>query len=436
MVLSALIAEKVLAAEAKQNGLSHTESDQWIFEHLREAMIEQLRRDSVENTISVSDEELQREYLNLLKKIGAKIVLTKDSLAAKKISDQLKGGKPLEQAISAEPGSVLSVTEKIFSWPVENTQIEAQLYQLDRGGISAPIRVQGGYMLIKVDKVEDVGKPSEKDFENRIPALRDHLLRRKIESRYIRFYRNRLEQKLGLVDHRLVASALEMILPELEFHQSSTGNPFGNMKALPDKIFQPVNERLKDIGRQTAVRFPSGERWTVHQLFTRLKYGPYAFNYKDQEAFEKSFWYNVQLLLEHQAIYELAKERGYEEHPEVKKEAAMWKSYYMAQAFRYELLKNVRTDSAAVSRPKNDSLTPLQEKRLQVVDDFLAEAITRHDVEINKKVFNDLTLNKTDMLVMKRHFAHRLIAPRLQPLTWLTRWQRQMDRLYRKFGIS
>ena len=436
VALSALIAEKLLAAEAHRKGFTNPESERWIEEHLREAMIEQLRRDSVEKEITVTDEELRREYRKALKKIRAKFYLCSDSLAAVQVAQRLKSGASGQQAVAGVRQKLVTVTQKEYAWPVENEHMEKLIYNLHEGEINPPQRVREGFLVAQVQKVATVSKPSQQDFESRLPALRDHLLRRKIKARYTHFYRKQLVGRLGAVDWTVLSAALEKILPEIDFHQPKTATPFGQMKSLPDRIVELPENVLKNLARRVAVRFPSGKQWTVRQLFSRIKYGPYAFNYSDPEKFRKSFRDNVRLLLEHQAIYEMADELGYRENPQVVREAAMWNSYYTAQAFRYHLLSDLKTtEPPEKNRPEGD-LTPLQEKRLQFMDEFLTSALARHEVIINQKVFAEWTAPKTDMLVMKRHFAHRLIAPRLQPLTRLIRWQKQIDRLYRKYGIG
>ena len=436
--LASVIAEKLLSREAKKQSYLPQKVKRLIAAHKREAIIEQLRRDSVESQIRISEKELNAEYMKALKEITVEYFEFDKLSSARAFRAKLSKGFSLQEIREGDKrfAGIKAAVKKKLQWPISNPVLEPVVYQLKLNEISEPLFDKGRYYLVKVRAVKNTNTANSADFKNRKNALEDHILRRKIKERYTTFFYRHLQSRLGSVNHTAVDEALDDLAMQIDFRRPSPSRPFGEFKGLSADLYLSTDLQAKQRVSTPAVKFPSAETWTLQELFRNLKTGPYAFNYSDINAFKKSFLNNINLLLEHQALYEMARELDYEVNENVRKETAMWQSYYSAASFRHHLLEPLDSPQSGGAHTGNGNLSAIQKKRLDFMDKYLSALISQYEIDINKSAFMELQLKKQDMLLMKSHFAHRLVAPLLEPLEGMPHWQKKINILFTKFGIN
>ncbi|MGD9899266.1 MAG: hypothetical protein AB7T22_09090 [Calditrichaceae bacterium] len=439
IVLSSLIAEKILSLENEEKSRVNENVNLLIRQHLREAMIEQFRRDSVESRIEISDAELQHEYQKSLREIDIRYIAFDSLNAALEVKSKIDSGISFEAAVrdymKNRGWSAESIPSKKIQWANEDYDLEEKIYKLKYDEISNVIKAHGEYYLIKIDDIKIIGKQSQADYKNRLPALEDRILRNKIKKQYRAVYQRTILKESGNVEWENLKTAAKLVSDEIEFSKNDpvqTG-PI-EYKPLPENIYLNRQTILNDLKNNTAVNFPDGSTWTFQELMVQLKYGPYAFDFSNRESFINSFIQNVRLLMEHEAVYKLANKNGYEQNKLVRDEFLMWKSYYQANSFRYDLLKEL--DSNITSNNLQPENQAIEEKRLEYFDAKLTSYAENYKILINKAVYDTVSLNKLDMVVRKSHFANRLVSPRLEPLIGLPLWQKKMDSLFRRYEIN
>jgi len=440
-VLAALIAEKMLSQEAEKHNKIQPDVKIKIREHEREAMIEELRRDSVEKTIRINDAELQKEYNRSLQEIEAEIFAFNCKANAIEVRRRMLNGEAFGQALAEvlprSPKAGQAMIHKKLTWPITNAALEAHVYSMKEKQVSPPIFINGKYYLLYVQSVKKIGRASRADFNDRRKALEDHIMRRKIRIKYTAFFRRRLVPALGRLNRKIVYKALNLLAKEIVYSAKKPSRPFAEFHSLPDDVNLAVRSFLPEIASATAVTFPSGKVWNTKALFQKLQYGPYAFDYSGPKRFKESFIKNTELLLEHQAIYQLARAKVYAEKKQVRLESAMWDSYYKAAGYRHYLLAHAGFTAWGDSTVKNkNGLTRIQQERLDFMDRYLSRLLGRYQIKINQDKFKALQPQKLDMVMMKSHFAHRLVAPMLEPLEGLPLWQRKINDLFRTSGIQ
>ncbi len=408
-IVSSLIAQQLLAIDADETGFCDSTIDKRIEAHFRESVIENFRTDSVEKTIQVNIGELKKEYLRSLQEIEITYYLLEAERKQK-------------------------VNTKKLTWPIQDTVLENTVYSLKEGQESKPIRTGNGVFSIKVLQKNRLSNPTAQDFNNRKQALSDHIRRRKIRQEYTRLFHDQIEPLMGTI-HRKAYDALSTLLAEkLTAHAKQPPRLFGSEKELPDKVVLEHGFLARKFQSRPIISFPSGQTWTIKKVLEALKYGPYVFNYSNPQSFKQSLNYNTELLLEHQALYEAAIKAGYGNDIRVQREAEMWDRYYKATAHRYQLLTRFGREDR---RPKTDgTLTNVQQKRLEFIDKYLVDLLDEYKVSINREEFNGLNPKKTDMVLMKSHFAHRLVVPLVEPLNGLPAWQKEMAKLFHSYHIQ
>ena len=444
IVLSSLIAEKLLAIESINSTGLNDDIQSRIDQHKREAMIEQFRRDSVENKINITDSELRNEYQKALKEITIKFVAFQSQDKAYQVKQNILTGKSFDQAVKnymTEQGwGDESIPEKTIKWNTESYELEKTLYELKPGDISNPININGDYYLIKIKDIKSTQNPSEADFRDRLPALKDYLIKEKVKIKYTNFFKNQIEPIMGRADWQKLEYAFDVITNEIKFDKNESQlNPLPKDKGLSDEIYLNYQARQSQLENMIVIEFPDQSNWDFKKLIYVLKYGPFAFNYKNKTAFKKSFKYNIQLALEYNAVYQLAEKAGYGQNNNVLQDTQIWESYYRANNFRHNILRKAELNKFPADSElfvNNAQFTPRELFRLNFIDQYLQTILKVHNIKINKKKYDTLNLEKTDMVVMKKHFANRMVIPLTEPLSSLPKWQNAIYEIFKKYGIT
>lgn len=433
IVLSSLIAEKILYLESEKNGLTNENIVEINQQYLKEYMIEHFRRDSVENLIEVSEDELIREYQKSIKEYDIKFVAFQSLDEAVRVKKEIDSTNSFEKPVRKYMNSMgwmnESIPEKKVIWGNEKYELEENIYSLGENQVSNPISAHGEYYLIKAEKIHSVNQPGENDFFRRKPALQDRIIRHKIKQRYSKLFETKLKPRMGSVDWQKMRLVVDVISGEIDFNEKSDQQSLNENKPLSEVKYQSALERIQQNLEEDVIDFPNGKSWSIKDVLKNLDLGPYAFNFKNETLFRRSFARNIELMLEHQAVFEIAQELGYSENRMVQRQYKMWKSYYSSQSQRFAVLDTIAASAGDTIKYKNAKVNPLQNKRLKIMDSYLANIVKEYEIKINKKLFDTINLNKQDMVVSKSHFANRLIAPPLEPLFGLPLWQKKFEQI-------
>ena len=443
IILSTLIAEKLLALESSNSADISDDIKTRIDQHKKEVMIEQFRRDSIENKIRVNNSELRMEYQKTLREVDIQYVAFSTFDEASITKNEIDNGEAYEKSIKKymkkQGWQNEAIPEKTVKWNSESYDLEEKIFALSSGEVSKPININGDYYLIKVKRIRTNQNPNNTDFSNRLPALKDRILKKKIEEKYRKFFNQHIADRLGSVNWKTLDEIFELITKDVKYNQnSSPTHPFSDDKALSNEVYQNYETQQSQLQNIDVVNFPSGSNWKMKELMKTLKYGPFAFNYKNKIAFKKSFKQNVLLALEFEAIYQLAKEADYEKNQQVSVDTKIWAAYYRASDYRYQTINKALSEiymNDSTQYISNSQLTSRQQFRLEFFDDYLCTLAEKYQIKINQEKYNTIKLDKTDMVVMKTHFANRLIAPLTEPLTGLPQWRNTVDSIFKKSEI-
>ncbi len=264
------ITDEALSAHYEQTRSQYMTEEQLVLEYLL------LSKDDLAAEVDVTEDELQQQYQALLDSFaaeelrqGAHILVeineTRDEAAAKAraeaLAARLRNGEAfaaLAQAESddlgsAESGGDLGLSGKGVFVP----EFEEALYTLNKGEVSAPVRTEFGYHLIKLLDLQVSEPPS---FAEAQPGLAQELRNEKAEGLYV----ERLEQ---LADISFSAGDLAEPADTLGLAIQTTA-PFGreggadrvssNLKVLREAfsaelLSEPVNSTPIELDSANAV---------------------------------------------------------------------------------------------------------------------------------------------------------------------------------------
>lgn len=118
--------------------------------------VDLLRKKAAEAEVKVTDKEVKEYYDSLNGKIKASHILVADEKTAKEIEDKLKSGDKFEdlaKQYSTDPGSAQNGGD--LGWFAKGSMVkefEDTAFKLKEGEVSAPVKSDYGYHIIKVTK--------------------------------------------------------------------------------------------------------------------------------------------------------------------------------------------------------------------------------------------------------------------------------------------
>lgn len=437
IVLKSLFAEKILHLEYITRNMNNDSMNQdLIFQHLLEASIEQLRLDSVENIISISKDEIQEAYEISLNKIDVKYIVFNSKDEAEyyknKIDDELTFESVASQYLKTINWINKPIPSKTIHWSMNQNKLESEIFNLELNEVSEPIFAFGEYYIIKVKNIHRSPLIEPDKIMKRRNLIKEQIKKQKVSKRYEAFFNKYIKKNLGVIDWVGIKKLFELVSESYDFDVLES-----NHKSYESK--NPLDQMENfDFRNQPLIKFPNNTYLTAEDVLQKLKIGPYTFNFRSLNNFRNSFIHNINLLNEHYTLYQYAKKLDYHNNPEVKNEFEMWKSYYNAKSYVTLILDEIIKENSINTFPNNENFTRQNQiltLRSKKIDSVLATAVNKYNICINKKLYDEIELNKTDMVVRKSHFENRLIAPPLLPINGLLKWDRVMSKLLRENKI-
>jgi len=412
-VLASLLAEKILSESAENRALP--ENVRIAREQsLREAMIEEMRLDSVERGIQISSAELNHEFKKSQTDILIDYLAFDDSAQAAQFHRRCSADRAdfreealryLKQAgLDQEP-----VPQRRISWGNEDFILEEKVYQMDDGQMSTPFFMSGQFYVLRINAREAASGVTPENFEIRRAALEERLFRVKAEAGYRDFYRRSIRPRLGAIRWATLRPVFQTLEANAGFNST-----FGKSleKPFPREIYQSSAELFTDILDLPAVRFPDNSQMDCRTVLQKLAFGPYVFDYRSPASFKYSFYRAVHLMVEHETIFRLAGEKGYMKNPRVELKTAGWNSYYQSVVERQTFIQNAGRDSSGV-----------------ILEQVLLAKAQQIKVKINRPAWRSVNVQPVGILVKKTHFTNRLIEAPVNLFYGLPRWQEYVDSL-------
>jgi len=325
-ILASLIAEKILAKEAKSLKLDTIKT---VANHInqleKEAVFEYWVQKKVDTKVKVVPEEVHKAYRRSKQIITVFYWVEPDTIAAAqlivKLENQSKVKPPQEKVIQFGD-----------SWgPVEDL-----VYNLEEGQISSPINVDGQYYIFKIKQIQK-SLATASDFELQKAPLEQQLWEWKREDVYQAEALQILQNRGFMIPRDQFDLMLSTLTRQLVIsRQEGPAAP-----PLPATIkFSEVHMDLEDQMNSPFIHFKAGDSWSVYEFLQKLDHGAYLLNYKTNDAFQQDLPRIIRKMVLVETIAEKGIKAGYKKSTYVKKKKQMWQDYLLATELQSHLLNN------------------------------------------------------------------------------------------------
>ena len=189
-ILRGVMTERLILAEALKEGIDKSPAVQQELEEVKRKIV--VRSYIEAKTPEISDAQLKADYDALVKKLGsekevrARHVLVETEAEAKQVKAKIDGGKGFDEVAreySKDPGSAKQGGDLgYFTKEKMVKEFAAAAFGLKKGEVSAPVKSNFGWHVIKVEDVRPVTIPTFNDVKE---PLRTAAQEKKLEA-YIR----------------------------------------------------------------------------------------------------------------------------------------------------------------------------------------------------------------------------------------------------------
>ena len=424
--LGSLIAEKLLASKAQDQGLPLLTRTQTFLDQInREAAIEEFYNDKAVSKVHIEENELRHAYDRQRKELLVQFVAFKILQEAQAFRHRVLAGEAFEAARMNFPeqrGSQSAGVDTLtVKWGDADSFIEDALYQLKPGELSEPIAAANEFYVARVLSVRVDGFGTEDDFLQRRDKIEKILKKRKTTAAFKKYFQEMMPGKKTSVPPlrlKFVSESLERAFAIGEesdqYLRAVNPSPIDEMELL--RAQQGLHANLDE----TLVAFDDGSAWTIKEFLQRLSVGRYHIDFSAVRSFRLSLRQAVITMIEQEYVFKEAARSGVQKSPFVQSEVRMWRESALAQAYLQNLLV---LDGAHQDMQESLSLT---NEQVAALDSTLGALFTAYEVEINLKAFDDVQVANAGLLAFKTHFPGRLVVPAALPLENLSAWQEKI----------
>ncbi len=360
VTLYSLVAEKLLADEARQQGLDKDSAAIAALEGLRKVLArDELYRVEITRKVTVSRAELNEALLRVRKLLQVEYLFFEDSTAAAVTRAGLHKGRPLS-AVQFDSSAIGTYDTASVIWGDADPVIENAAYQLKEGRTSPVIRAGIGYYILR---------------------LRSAAPNNGIAGMPLSVLRERVEQKIRLRKER---ERLDVVLAELMRGKVGYGKPDGirsTVWALRDLVVHRqdsvITLQASDVAPLVQLAAPSlgdtlavaGSRvWSVGEILQRLCVTGFSFA-RQLSAPELGAKINLQIRIwvQQELLEEEAMARHLDEAADVKPLLEMWTDSYLAGRMKTEIegQTGVRDDEVWRALHEQEPSIPLPRVRIE-----------------------------------------------------------------------
>ncbi len=255
-MLNNLIAEELLILEARTRGYDHDAAGRQELERIKlQELLSAYHQRYIASPVATTDEELKQLFINLNTKLKARHLYAPTRRQADSLYQLLQQGIPFEQLaktsfhdpVLRESGGLLGY----FTVDEMDPAFEEAAYALKIGEVSAPVRTNDGYSIIRVD--DRIGKPllTEMEFARHRPKLQAYWTKRKIAKAAQR-YADSLRSALQITFDDAVVHELWAVMKQQQ--------PASSNEA------EPITERNLPLSRDRKILQSRLGTWTIEDL--------------------------------------------------------------------------------------------------------------------------------------------------------------------------
>ncbi len=362
-LLYSLIAEKLWAQEAEELKLDTTEVMNITFKFIEKMLVrDALFNLEIKNKITISEEELTDAMFKHFTTLYLGVLYSPDSAGIYDLYSKLNSG--------AEFDSLYSINE--FQLPALEVnsgemkkEIENELFKLDEGKYSSPVKSNNGWMIFLVEKKIQKSFTSE-DINKTLSKVKNALEEEKTDSLYRTFKSSFLNDKKIEADGNLFWAAADKIISILQQKKKLGNIPDSiDVRLETADIISIENQLGTDTLAMPFIIFDF-DPLTMKEFLRSFAFEGFYTTDVDEKIIAAKLNSRVRTLIEQELLAHEGYKRGLQNLPEVKNAINLWRENYLAK-----LYKNYFVNNTDINVTDNDSAKIIFLNILEILTDSL-----------------------------------------------------------------
>ena len=392
--LFTLIAEKLLALEAKNLKLDTTEVMQFSRKAFERMFVrDKLFQEEIRNKISVTDKELIEATVKNNSKLYVNFLFSQDKGEIDQLYNYLKQGISFDSILIESPEYEEQREPIEVQFGQMEETIEDSLFRMKIGEFTKPILTTDGWYIFKlVNKSQNLFLTDE-DKENAKKTVAKIIENRKLIKRQKEFYAEYFRDKKIDVDGKLFEILAQKISSVFEYKRKNfTYQP--NQPTYLDA--SDIIKIEKEIGDENLskpfVKFQE-QPITLKEFIRLLAFD--GFNSKEYKInlIRASLDFQTKRFIEQELFYREGLKRGYHKLPEIQNEIEKWMDNYLFQMLQNQIVDSIQVTDEEVreyyemmNQPKEFptvvNIIEVLTDNLNIVDTVLSELKKGTDIRV------------------------------------------------------
>ncbi len=358
VVMYSLIAEKLLAQEAEENGLAADSTTLSGLQYLEELLArDELYREEISGKVGVSREEIRNGLRQAVQKLFIRYLYFPNEHDAQFVASQVKGKNLRTFSVDS---TIPSIKDTItIEYGAAEPEIEKAAYALKPGEVSNVIQTTKGFLILQL-----VSETPAEDYLAMQPGVREdrvasHIRLVKEAERLHLFMGSFLAGRTGYAVGPRIKS-LALATRGLLDH-SRTDSLFYLVPGAEDSLMKRLAQTLDDTFMVAGNRV-----FTVRETIAMLSEKDPSFGSDDPLAVAGTINAQCRVWVEQELLGQEAFRRGLEHGEAVQSQMKEWRDAYLAQRMRNAIASKVSLSDADVYRYLQKYGEPLPTPRVKI----------------------------------------------------------------------
>jgi len=419
-LLYSLIAEKLWALKAQEDGIENTQLFDFFFNPIEDLFVrDALFKQEIESKVSVSANDMEKAIYKSQFTQAIRFLSSKDSVKIFLLYKQLAYGKNIDSLISYYP-QLEDTTINVKFGALGSESNEDTVYTLKKGNFSTPQKVDGGWIIYYC--IDNIFTPINIGDEKSIEDIRKVIRARKLEI----LYNNYRTNLLSGTNIRINTKTL-LILTDAMWNVLKTKSPFTEEEKTTYQITE--NDFVKMLNSFSTEQLQlnlfkiKDKNISLYDFFSRVAYMGFNVQFLDSNIVYSKLAASAYKFVEEQILTEEGYKKGYHLLPAVQNDLKIWKQKYLAQMYLSEKFKSVQIDEDELKQYYSEIF--LKSKNQLFVKLII---VTLNDLDAVSKVLDKMnsglsfseiakSFGKTDSLVNQDGVTELISAAMLNDLS-------------------
>jgi len=342
-VLYSIIAERLFALEAEELRLSSSELLKSTYKAIEKMYVrDALYREEILKNVNLSDEYLLEAFRRNSKILKVNYLFSENENEILSLYNKIKEGAAFDSLLLQRPENALQSEPYTVNYGQMEKEVEDSLYNMSPGEISMPVKAPKGWYIFKListeEKIIQDTKQAEAEQKNVIKIASATI----IDSIYKEYYKTFFSEINAETNSSLFLEFADLVINVLHERynndQISANEP---IVLLPDDLYKIES----DLGEQklNSVFIKLDNQPVILDDFLQtLAFERFSVDTLDNELIKVKLNSFVKRFIEYELLAREGYRQGLQSRSDVQRYLNMWRSYYLSEALRQNLLKDIK----------------------------------------------------------------------------------------------